>query len=783
MSRSMFGLGSSSASTTAVVPIKVNAGQTIGSKENASVIDSNPNVNKEKKGNNGRSKYNSQGKRKSLVRPTTAPAPRSTSNKIISSNTAPSQNESCQPLATNKVGASAHTQSNTPNTSSTIRVFVRVRPLSSSELSKSHSHFSVVDVMDNNKEVTLNEFCAMSNDYLRQKRMKTRRYRFDTVFDPKCSQEEVFDLTTKPLVDAVLEGRNACCFCYGATGAGKTYTMLGTEENPGVMVLALQRLFRGEHKDNDENENIRHEVMLSYLEIYNETVRDLLDASNDVSSENNAIGCEVDNTNAFGNLNGNSTTSKQQSTLQMREDPVAGVVVQGLRQVPACSASEVMTLLHAGNMRRTTESTRSNETSSRSHAVMQASIHKIDIKTNTILSRGKLSLIDLAGSERTLASESKHAARCVEGANINKSLLSLSGCINALVAGKKHIPYRNSKLTLLLKDSLGGGGRGGCMTTMIANLSPSAAVFSETSNTLHWADRAKQIRVSSALPMRQSTSNGVAGGKFVYNSIPSTGGPIESNGAYAGKDVHEIITSLEAQNKILTDKIKELELKSENGRINPTKIVRQRPTTAVPNLNSVETTRAFLDGNYPNGRKLYNTRQHARRQSIATTVSNGCSAPNSDSTSIISDLKNEIARLNSHIAADSQSHSKEVQSIRRECEMKIKHKDDFIRNLILSANEARKTEDDDSDVENEDVSSPPLTRSASKRLQTSDAKPAAKRNALSGNSCDNNNTSLQDLKVRLSTLSKRNKSLKLNVKCHSNSKKRPFCDVSNNVEL
>ena len=150
-----------------------------------------------------------------------------------------------------------------------------------------------------------------------------------------------------------------------------------------------------------------------------------------------------------------------------------------------------MALLQRGNQNRTTEPTRVNETSSRSHAILQVTVEyqARDGGMNVVNRVGKLSLIDLAGSERALATDQR-TLRSLEGANINRSLLALSSCINALVEGKKHIPYRNSKLTQLLKDSLGGA----CNTVMIANISPSNLSFGETQNTLHWADRAKEIR-------------------------------------------------------------------------------------------------------------------------------------------------------------------------------------------------------------------------------------------------------------------------------------------------
>ncbi|PWZ13633.1 Kinesin-like protein KIN-8A [Zea mays] len=206
-------------------------------------------------------------------------------------------------------------------------------------------------------------------------------------------------------------------FCYGATGVGKTYTMLGTMENPRVMVLAINDLFSKVTQKN-------HSIKLSYLEIYNET----------------------------------------------------GIVAAaGLTQRSVYSTDEVRELLQKGNKNRTIEPTRVNETSSRSHAVLQVVIEYRSLDGVNIKRAGKLSLIDLAGSERALAT-GQRTKMSIEGANINHSLLALNSCINTLVEGKKHIPYRNSKLTQLLKDSLGGAYN----TVMIANISPSNLSFGET---------------------------------------------------------------------------------------------------------------------------------------------------------------------------------------------------------------------------------------------------------------------------------------------------------------
>ncbi|XP_004301084.1 PREDICTED: kinesin-like protein KIF19 [Fragaria vesca subsp. vesca] len=333
---------------------------------------------------------------------------------------------------------------------SRIMVYVRLRPMSKKE--KEGGSRCCVRIV-NRRDVYLTEF-ANENDYLRLKRLRGRHFTFDASFPDSASQQEVYSTSTAELVEAVLQGRNGAVFCYGATGAGKTYTMLGTLESPGVMVLAIKDVFT---KIRQRSWDGNHVVHLSYLEVYNETVRDLLSPGR---------------------------------PLVLREDK-QGIVAAGLTQYRAYSTDEVMQLLQRGNQNRTTEPTRCNETSSRSHAILQVVVeYQVkDASMNVVNRVGKLSLIDLAGSERALATEQR-TVRSIEGANINRSLLALSSCINALVEGKKHIPFRNSKLTQLLKDSLGGA----CNTVMIANISPCNLSFGETQNTLHWADRAKEIR-------------------------------------------------------------------------------------------------------------------------------------------------------------------------------------------------------------------------------------------------------------------------------------------------
>ncbi|MCO5575524.1 hypothetical protein L7F22_029325 [Adiantum nelumboides] len=331
-----------------------------------------------------------------------------------------------------------------------IKVYVRLRPMSSREKAVG-ARCCVREA--NRREVYLTEM-ASESDYLRLKRLKGRYFVFDGAFPSDASQEEIYCCSTARLVEGVLEGQKSSVFCYGATGAGKTFTMLGTPQDPGVMVLAIKDLFS---KLKQRSLDQKYSVSLSYLEVYNETVRDLLSPGR---------------------------------ALVVREDVKQGVVVAGISQYKVFSEEEVMALLQEGNLNRTTEPTRLNETSSRSHAILQVIVEYSNYVDSRLVTRtGKLSLIDLAGSERAIATDQR-TLRSLEGANINRSLLALSSCISALVEGKKHIPFRNSKLTQLLKDSLGGA----CQTAMIANVSPSNLSFGETQNTLYWADRAKEIR-------------------------------------------------------------------------------------------------------------------------------------------------------------------------------------------------------------------------------------------------------------------------------------------------
>ncbi|XP_050570412.1 kinesin-like protein KIF19 [Cygnus atratus] len=332
-----------------------------------------------------------------------------------------------------------------------LMVALRIRPMSAAELQEGAK--PIAHRVDE-QVVVLRDPTRAPDDVLRASRPREQRYVFDAAFDASATQENVYRATTRGLVAGVLSGSNATVFAYGPTGCGKTHTMLGSDGEPGVCARALGDLFQAIE---DAGGDTEYEVSMSYLEIYNETLRDLLNPS---------LGY-----------------------LELREDARGAIQVAGLTEVSATSAKEVVRLLARGNRRRTQEPTAANSTSSRSHAVLQVTVRQRH--RGTALRRGRLLMIDLAGSERAAQTQNR-GQRMKEGAHINRSLLALGNCIKALSSarGSKYINYRDSKLTRLLKDSLGGKSR----TVMIAHISPASTAFEESRSTLAYADRAKSIR-------------------------------------------------------------------------------------------------------------------------------------------------------------------------------------------------------------------------------------------------------------------------------------------------
>ena len=337
-------------------------------------------------------------------------------------------------------------------------VAVRVRPLWEKE--EVAGDYSTVQVLESKVVVVLDPWYDAD---LNPNRAKEKKYAFDVVFDVEVNQDEVYQSTARGLVGGVLDGYNSSVFAYGATGAGKTHTMLGSLEHPGVMVNTLHDMFV--RMKDPSFTDAKFKVTLSYMEIYNELIKDLLQPTS------------VD--------------------LKLNEDPARGMVVQGITEYGADSADEILELLHRGNMHRAVEPTAANQVSSRSHAVLQITVEQSERTAHVTgnVRIGKLSMVDLAGSERASKTDNT-GQRLKEGANINRSLLALGNCITALADKnrKGHVPFRDSKMTRLLKDSLGGN----CRTVMIANISPSHRQFEETINTLKYANRAKNLKTQVA---------------------------------------------------------------------------------------------------------------------------------------------------------------------------------------------------------------------------------------------------------------------------------------------
>ncbi|XP_056451420.1 kinesin family member 4 isoform X3 [Gadus chalcogrammus] len=291
-----------------------------------------------------------------------------------------------------------------------------------------------------------------------------KAFTYDYVFDPMAEQEEVFTVAVSPLLSGLFKGYHATVLAYGQTGSGKTFSMGGTytsaqEDQPcvGVIPRVIQRIFQEKDKGSCD-----FTLTVSYLEIYNEDILDLL------------------------------CPSKDKPAISIREDPKEGIKIVGLTERVVRSAQEMVACLELGNSSRTVGSTAMNAESSRSHAIFTITLEQRRSKDKSDSMVSKLHLVDLAGSERQKKTKAE-GDRLKEGISINRGLLALGNVISALGEESKkgtHVPYRDSKVTRLLQDSLGGNSH----TLMIACVSPADSNIEETINTLRYADRARKIK-------------------------------------------------------------------------------------------------------------------------------------------------------------------------------------------------------------------------------------------------------------------------------------------------
>ncbi|KAG2157121.1 P-loop containing nucleoside triphosphate hydrolase protein [Suillus clintonianus] len=324
----------------------------------------------------------------------------------------------------------------------------------------------------------------------------TRTYPFDLVFGPEADQAMIYHDVVSPMLDEVLMGYNCTLFAYGQTGTGKTYTMQGDLTptpmgNPSAQAGMVPRvLFRLFHQL--ETSATDYSVKISFVELYNEELRDLL--ANELSAPAGSA-----------QPMGKGGPGDNQVGLKIFDDASKkGVFIQGLEEIPVKDATDALALLTKGSHRRQIAATKFNDHSSRSHSVFSITIHIKETSTmgDDLLKVGKFNLVDLAGSENIGRSGAENK-RAREAGMINQSLLTLGRVINALVERSAHVPYRESKLTRLLQDSLGGRTK----TYIIATISPARSNMEETLSTLDYAIRAKSIRNKPEINQRMTRNS------------------------------------------------------------------------------------------------------------------------------------------------------------------------------------------------------------------------------------------------------------------------------------
>ncbi|EPY30205.1 kinesin family member 2/24 [Strigomonas culicis] len=323
---------------------------------------------------------------------------------------------------------------------SRITVVIRKRPLSAKELDDGLYDILATDP-ENRRTITLLE-PRQKVDLTRY--IEKHRFTYDTVMDDRRNNRDIYEEACIPLLDTVFEGGCATCFAYGQTGSGKTYTMLGKDHQEGIYLMAARDLYARLEKD--------HNINVSFFEIYGGKLYDLLN---------------------------------EREKLTCREDSRGVINVCGLTEHRVDDTHHMMQVIDYGNNIRASGSTGMNSDSSRSHAILHITI--VNEKNRFV---GRFTFIDLAGSERGADTLDSDRSTRLEGAEINKSLLALKECIRALDQNHRHVPFRGSKLTAVLRDCFTGNSR----TVMIGNVSPASGSCEHTLNTLRYADRVKELK-------------------------------------------------------------------------------------------------------------------------------------------------------------------------------------------------------------------------------------------------------------------------------------------------
>ena len=335
-----------------------------------------------------------------------------------------------------------------------IRVIVRKRPLGKKEIAKNDT--DVVEIR-NNKQVVVKELKVKVD---LTKYVEEHAFNFDLAFDENVNNEQIYLQTVRPMIEAAFHKTKVTCFAYGQTGSGKTFTMMGNKKQiPGLYLLAAYDIFTLLQSYQGFS------IWISFYEIYCGKLFDLLN---------------------------------ERKILTAREDGKQNICIAGLTEKNVTDLNILMQIIEYGLNCRTVGVTGANADSSRSHGIIQ-----IKIKDYNLKDYGKISFIDLAGSERAADTIDVNKQTKFDGAEINKSLLALKECIRALDQDKKHTPFRGSKLTLVLRDSFIGN----CKTLMIANISPALGCSEHTLNTLRYADRVKELRAKPDIKLGQGNVN------------------------------------------------------------------------------------------------------------------------------------------------------------------------------------------------------------------------------------------------------------------------------------
>ena len=341
--------------------------------------------------------------------------------------------------------------------SANVKVYCRIRPENEKE-KQSGMKICITATSDNSVKILTDSVGVdTGKESSKNKSENFQTFTYDGVFPPETEQEKIFNLVAKPLINSALEGFNGTMFCYGQTASGKTYTMEGIHNDPkimGVIPRMMQYIFLIIEKANSE---IEYSVKCQYYQIYNEKIQDLLDI--------------------------------RKKDLAIREDKVKGIWVEDCTEIYVSSQEEMFAVFKEGSNNRTVSATNMNKGSSRSHSLFVVTLFQRNTITGSSKS-GRIYFVDLAGSEKMAKTGIEGGTELKEAKNINKSLMTLGMVINSLTEGAKHIPYRDSKLTRVLQESLGGNS----MTNLVITCSPNFLNQGETLSTLRFGQRAKLIK-------------------------------------------------------------------------------------------------------------------------------------------------------------------------------------------------------------------------------------------------------------------------------------------------